>query len=157
MANPTALFGFSPYRFLSGKTFPITSGTTASNVTVVAGQALVLGTDGYLKLPGNTSVGIFGIATEGVTGATGVRKTVCFIPAMENLVFRARCGTTVNVTVGYTGYVRSLKVSGAYMGVHPSYAGGSCLKILGLAPGSAWGTAAEVLVAIRSSTWTGQK
>lgn len=157
MANPTALYGFQPYQCLRGPVFPIKEVTTQSNVTVVAGQALVLGSDGYVKLPGNTSSAIYGIAVDGVTGATGVRKKVRIIPAMEDIIFKARAGTTVNVTVGYTGYVRSLKVSGAYMGVHPSYAAGSCLKIVGMAPGSAWGTAVDLLVSIRSSSWTGQK
>jgi hypothetical protein len=157
MANPTALYGFQPYQILQGNVFPVKEMTMASNVTVIAGEAIVLGSDGYGKIPGNTSSGIFGIAVDGVTAIATTRQKIRIVPALAGIVFKARAGTTVNVTVGYTGLVRSLKVSGSYMGVHPSYTGGSCVKILGLAPGSAWGTAAELLVTIRSSTWTGQK
>jgi hypothetical protein len=158
--NPLGLYGFAPYKCLGGGVFEIEEYQTASNLTILAGEAVVMGSDGYLAVPGITSSAIFGFALDGCTATAATRKKIRIIPAMENYIFKAKAATsagTLNVTNGYVGLVRSLKVSGSYMGVHPSYAGGSCLTILGKAPDSSWGTGVDLLVSVRSSKRTGQK
>lgn len=126
---------------------------TASNTTIAPGDPLVI-SSGYLKLAGATSTGIFGFALEAVTGVTGTRDSVAIIPALSSYVFSAQHGGTLNVTHGYVGKRCGISSSTGVFALNLA-ATTSVLQVLGLKPGSAWGTYCQLMLAVVRSTYEG--
>jgi len=128
-----------------------------TNITIAYGTPLKVATDGYYTACATNGSKIVGVAAEGVTGAAGVRPKIRMIPALEQNTFTAQTMTTANMTAGLVGTNKALRVSGTYFGIHGAATPtNSILTIVGLKPGSAWGTYAELLVKIRASGYTGQ-
>jgi hypothetical protein len=128
-----------------------------TSITIYPGDPLVRkATTNYFTACATAAAKIVGFAQEGVTGAAGVRPKIRMIPALENYTFVAQCMLTVNFTAGLAGTNRGLRRSGTFFGVHAGVAVTSILSIIGLKPGSAWGTYAEVLCKVRGSGYTGQ-
>ena len=128
-----------------------------TNITIYPGDPLVRATDGYFTGCATAAAKIVGFAAEGVTGAVGVRPKIRMVPALENYTFVAQCMLTVNFTAALAGVNRGLRRSGLFYGVHAGTTTvTSILAIIGLKPGSAWGTYAEVLCKVRGSGYTGQ-
>jgi len=127
---------------------------TVSNTTLAVGDPVVLAS-GYAKLAGVTSTALFGFAAEAVTGATGVRKSIALIPAMDGYIFSAQVKSSTNLTAGYLGAKGGIAgTTNGKIGFSAT-ATTSVLQILGLKPGSAWGTYAQVMLAVIKSSYGG--
>jgi hypothetical protein len=161
MAATNSPYGFKVWKCLGpGGVVSLEKVQIDTNITIVAGQALKRATDGYATLCATNDTKILGFAMEGVTGAAGVRPYIMIVPAREDYIFVGQAMTTTKFTFGLTGLTRTLKVSGAFMGVHAAAVGNSLFSIIGLKPnadGTVTGnTYAEVLVAVKKSGFTGQ-
>ncbi len=156
MANTNKPYGFQLWRSDGAVGVVHQEVQIDTNITIYAGDPLVRATDGYFTACANIAAKIVGFAAEGVTGAAGVRPKIRMVPAIEEYTFVAQCMTTVNFTGALAGTNRGLRRSGTYFGVHAGAATASVLAIIGLKPGSAWGTYAEVLCKVRVSGYTGQ-
>jgi hypothetical protein len=120
---------------------------TQSNASLSPGDPVVL-VSGYLKIAGVTSTALFGVSLESVTGAAGVRKSALVIPSLRDYIWAAQNKSAVNITAGYLG--KNFGIAGTTSGKIglSSTATTSVCKIVGLKPGSAWGTYAELLFVI---------
>jgi hypothetical protein len=128
---------------------------TVSAAKIGVGDPLVLAS-GYVKLAGATSTALFGFAAESCTSSAGVRKSVAVIPAAAGYVFSAQHSGTLNLTAGYLGKRcgTGSSTSAGKIGLNAA-ATTSVLQIMGLKPGSAWGTYAELLVCVVRSSYDG--
>jgi hypothetical protein len=156
MANTNAPYGFQLWRSDGAIGVVCQEVQIDTSITIYPGDPLVRATDGYFTACATAAAKIVGFAAEGVTGAAAVRPKIRMIPALEDYTFVAQCMTTVNFTAALCGSNRGLRRSGAFYGVHAGAATTSILSIIGLKPGSAWGSFAEVLCKVRASGYTGQ-
>jgi hypothetical protein len=156
MANTSNPYGFQLWRSDGAIGVVCQEVQIDTSITIYPGDPLVRATDGYFTAVATAAAKIVGFAQEGVTGATGVRPKIRMIPALEDYTFVAQCMLTVNFTAALAGTNRGVRRSGAFFGVHAGAAVTSILSIIGLKPGSAWGTYAEVLLKVRGSGYTGQ-
>lgn len=157
MANANSPYGFQFHHMNAAGSVVLERKKTLSNATISVGDPLVL-TNGKLKLAGVTSVALFGVSLESVTAVAATQKSVLYIPAIKNYVWSAQCRSTLNVTAGYVGGKAILVgTTNGKVGIYPKAAGTSVLQIVGLKPGSAWGTYAELLFVIMRSAYEGQK
>lgn len=157
MASVNRPYGFQLWKSDGGAGVVHQEVQIDTNITINAGDPLVRATDGYFTACATAAAKIVGFAAESVTGAVGIRPRIRMVPALENYTFAAQAMLTVNFTAALAGTNRGLRRSGAYFGIH---AGAnvtlSILAIIGLKPGSAWGTYAELLCKVRGSGYTGQ-
>jgi hypothetical protein len=128
---------------------------TTSAAKIGVGDPLVI-SSGYVKLAGATSTALFGFAAESCTSTAGVRKSVAIIPALGGYLFSAQHSNTLNVTAGYVGKRCGIgsSTSSGKIGLNLA-ATTSVLQVMGLKPGSAWGTYAELMVAVVRSSYDG--
>jgi hypothetical protein len=157
MANTNKPYGFQLWRSDGGAGVVHQEVQIDTNITIGAGDALVRAADGYMTQCNTAGAKIVGFAAEGVTGAAGVRPKIRMVPALEAYTFVAQAMLTVNFTAGLVGSNKGLRRSGTYFGIH---AGANCvtsiLSIIGLKPGSAFGTYPELLCKVRASGYSGQ-
>ncbi len=157
MANTNKPYGFQLWRSDGAVGVVHQEVQIDTGITIYPGDPLVRATDGYFTACATAAAKIVGFAAEGVTGAAGVRPKIRMVPALENYTFVAQCMTTTNFTGALAGTNKALRRSGVYFGVHGAATPTtSILSIVGLKPGSAWGTYAEVLCKVRASGYTGQ-
>jgi hypothetical protein len=114
---------------------------------------------GYLATGTNA---IFGIVNSPVPGfgETATQKHYPeIIPADGDKIWRTQSIGTVNVTQGYIGVAsKKYRIGGTtsgYQGIDLSHSTGGVLQIVGLAPGSALSTYAELLVIITRGAFYG--
>jgi hypothetical protein len=103
---------------------------------------------GLVKLAGVTSTALFGVSLESVTGVAATKKSALIIPSLRDYLWAAQNKSNVNITAGYLG--KNFGIAGTTNGKIglSSTATTSVCKIVGLKPGSAWGTYAELLFVI---------
>jgi hypothetical protein len=155
MANTNNPYGWMFQGNLAGGNACITKRyVTKSNLTLAPGDPVNL-TAGRLTLAGSTSVGVFGVCVESVTGVAATRKSALIIVAMRDYLWAAQVKSTVNITAGLLGkkYAVGGTTSGK-MGLRTT-AGTSVCNIVGLLPipGNAYGTYAQLLFTIGKSTY----
>jgi len=149
----------NPHSFLWEKTdqsgaVKLKRGKTVSNTTLKVGDPLSI-VGGLIKLAGATSTALYGFAAEAVTGVVGTRNSVAFIPAADGYIFSGQHLSTLNLTAGYLGKRAGVIVNtNGKCGINAA-ATTSVLQILGLKPGSAWGTYAQLMVAVVRSSYAG--
>jgi len=157
MANTNKPYGFQLWQNDGGPGVALVEVQIDTNISIGIGDPLARATDGYATQCNTAASRIIGFAAESVTGAAGVRPKIRMVPALESLTFVAQAMTTINLSAGLVGSNRGLRRSGAYFGVHAaSTVTNSILTIVGLKPGSAFGTYAEILVKVRASGYSGQ-
>lgn len=163
MANSNAPYGFRLWT-------EIGSGTTnqlapvllkvPSTATLNVGDPLKASLGlGYLAAGTNA---IFGICNSPVPGWGETATQAHYpdvIPANDAAVWRVQSIGTVNVTQGYLGVAsKRYRIGGTtsgYTGIDLSKSTGGVLQVVGLAPGSALGTYAELLVIIARGAFNG--
>jgi hypothetical protein len=156
MANVDNPNGFFAVANLGGGAIPIWHGTTKSNLTLAAGDALIVATTGLIDIAGATSASILGVCTKAITGVTGTQKTVDFVPALPSIVFEGQCSGTAAQTdmyekmdiEGTTGIMELNENSNSYNVAMP----------IGLVerPSNAIGANARLLFIWTNSAFTGQ-
>lgn len=175
MANTNAPYGFRLWtRSTGGKgTQPLTPGAAAGGtyassgpLPVASATTLKVGDPikssaglGYLATGTNA---IFGICNSPVPnfGETATAKHYPeIIPADDSTFFRCQSIGTTNVTQSYIGVASKVyRIGGStsgYTGIDLSHTTGGVLGIVGLAPGSALGTYAELIVLVRRGAFFG--
>lgn len=151
MANTDNPHGFKVHQVLGmGSSLPLAQMQVDTNITLTEGDAVKIEDDGYINIAATTNA-IFGIAAESVTGAAGTRPTIGVIPALPNIIFSAQTSGDAAVTdIG-----ENLPLEGT-TGIQELNEDGSdgAFKVIGLKPGSEWGTNAELLVVVVKNQWT---
>jgi hypothetical protein len=176
MANSNAPYGFRLYSRLSAGSgaMPVTPGAAAGGtysssgpLPVASATTLKVGDPiksslglGYLATGTNAVFGINNSPVPGY-GETATQKHYPeLLPADDSTVWRAQSIGTQNVTQGYIGVAakkyRLGNATSGYMGVDLGHTTGGVLEIIGLAPGSAFGTYAELLVIFTRGAFYGQ-
>jgi hypothetical protein len=167
MANTNAPYGFRLYTHTSngsggvavapGKAAGGSASASgpipfASALTVLVGDPIMVSAGlGYVC---TTTHAIYGIANSAVPGwgETATAKHYPeIIPADDQTIFVAQAMGTTNVTQGYiavAGNRHKIKASGTYKGIDMSASATGPLEVIGLAPWSAFGTYAELLVIV---------
>ena len=175
MANSNAPYGFRLWTTANPATgaTAITPGAAAGG-TLSASGPLPIASATTLKVgdPIKSSVGlgylavgtnaIFGICNSPVPNfnETAIQKHYPeLIPADADKIWRVQSIGTVNVTQGYIGVAsKKYRIGGTtsgYQGIDLSHTTGGVLQVVGLAPGSAFGTYAELLVIIARGAFYG--
>lgn len=154
MANTDNPHGFKVYQVLGlGSVAPLRYVTLDTNITITEGDAIKLEADGYANIAETTNA-ILGIAAESVTGAAGTRPTIAYTPAADNIIFSAQTSGDAEQTD--VGENIPLEGSTGEMELNEDGSDGA-FYVIGLKPGSEWGTNAELLVKVVKSQWTGQQ
>lgn len=97
MANPNNAHGFIAEFCLGGSgQIPLWQGKTRSNATITKGDALLV-SNGLINIAPAGTRKILGVAAETVTGATGVRKDLLFVPSLESVVFSGQYGSSTSL------------------------------------------------------------
>jgi hypothetical protein len=175
MANSNAPYGFRLWTRTS-------AGSGASSVTPGAAAGGTLASSGPLPIasattlkvgdPIKSSLGlgylatgtnaIFGICNSPVPGygETATQKHYPeLIPANAETIWRCQSTSTLNITQGYIGIAskkyRIGNTTSGYLGINLGNTTGGVLQVVGLAPGSAFGTYAELLVIIARGAFYG--
>jgi hypothetical protein len=136
--------------------FPLYTAWTDSNVTLNAGDAVTLLSDGTVAIATSSSTAIFGVCQTKVTGVTGVRQKITYIPAADTIGWSGQCsGTYSPVNAG-----ESVDIEGAtgVMEVNEDAQSTGVARIVGLEGGlkNAAGANARVLFTWAKSQWNGQ-
>lgn len=92
MANTNNPNGFRAVKYNGGGSFPIYTRYTKSNLSLTAGDAVILLTNGVLDKAVVGSTAIFGVCQSTVTATAATRKQVQFIPALPDIVFSGQFG-----------------------------------------------------------------
>jgi len=149
MPNVNNPYGFQLQRNQAAGASVVTNRfVTVSNTSLVPGDPVVVAS-GYVKLAGILSTALFGVCMETVVGVAGVRKSVLVIPSLRDYLFAAQNKSAVNLTAGFLG--KNFGIAGTTSGKigSSSTQTTAVLKCVGLKPGSAWGTYAELLFVIQ--------
>ena len=175
MANTNAPYGFRLWTTTNPATgaTAVTPGAAAGG-TYASSGALAVASATTLKVgdPLKSSLGlgylatgtnaIFGIVNSPVPnfGETATQKHYPeLIPADGDKIWRCQSIGTTNASVGYVGVAAKKYRIGAttsgYLGIDLSHFTGGVLQVVGLAPGSAFGTYAELLVIIARGAFYG--
>jgi hypothetical protein len=154
MANPNNPHGFLFERNLAGGSMVLDRWKTTSNVSLSPGDPIVKAS-GRIKLAGATSTALFGVCVESVTAVAATTKSASFIPALPHYLWSGQVGSTVNMTSGLIG--ARYGIAGTTTGKIKlsTTATTSVAQIVGLKPGSAYGTYAELLFVIAKSSYSG--
>jgi hypothetical protein len=164
MANTNAPYGFRLWSVLSGESggkplIPVLQKVPSATTLKVQDPIKVSAGLAYLATGTNA---IFGIVNSPVPGWNETATQPHYpdiIPADDNVVFRVQSIGTVNATIGYTGVAKKYRIGGStsgYLGIDLTHTTGGVLQVLGLAPGSAYGTYAELLVTVARGAFVGQ-
>jgi hypothetical protein len=157
MANIDKPNGFKAVQNLAGgMTFPLWTADTTSNLTLSAGDALVMLSNGTINIATASSAALCGVAQHAVAGATGVRKPIKYIPALPNIVFSGQCSGTM--TPVNMGEFVDIEGTTGIMEVDENAQTTNVLRVLALEGGlnNAAGANARVLFIIAKSQFTGQ-
>jgi hypothetical protein len=164
MANTNAPYGFRLWSRLAGGNgaLPLSPALlrVPSAATLKVGDPIKSSAGlGYLAVGTNA---IYGVLDSPVPGWSEVATAYHYpdiIPADDQSVWRVQSIGTVNVTNGYMGVPsRKYRIGGTtsgYSGIDLSHWTGGVLQVIGLAPGSALGTYAELLVMIARGAFYG--
>jgi hypothetical protein len=136
--------------------FPLFTGFTKSNLTLNAGDALIMLSNGTLDIALAASTTILGVCQTKVTAVAATRQKITFIPAADNIVFSGQCsGTYTPVNAG-----ESVDIEGAtgVMEINENAQVTGVARIVGLEGGlkNELGDNARVLFTWTKSQWTGQ-
>ena len=176
MANSNSPYGFRLYsRLVPGTgSVAVTPGAAAGGdaaatgpLAVASATVLAVGDPiksslglGYLATGTNA---IFGICNSPILSWNQTATAKHYpeiIPADDQTIWRCQSIGTVKVTQGYIGVIsKKYRIGGStsgYTGIDLSHSTGGVLAIVGLAPGSALGTYAELLVMITRGAFYGQ-
>ena len=167
MANTNAPYGFRLWGRLVPGTGSIAVGPgSPAGATASSSGPLTVGSATTLKVgdPIKASLGIgylaagtqaiFGICNSPVPGwgETATQKHYPeILPCDDQTIWRCQSIGTVNATAGYCGMAKKYKIGGTtsgYTGINLATAGTGALSPIALAPGSAYGTFAELLVMV---------
>lgn len=157
MANVDNAHGFNFYKRLGpGAGVPIVRVIGASGADFAIGDCVTLAS-GYANVSSAGDHVIFGVAQEAVTAAASVRKSVAVIPALPDIIFEAQCDSGVAITVmagrmllaGTTG-VQELDSTGAGALTNSI----APFRVIGIKPGEAWSSHADLLVTIVGSQFS---
>ena len=173
MANTNAPYGFRLWTRLNAGTGAIATapgaaagGTYASSGQIPVASATTLHVGDPIRL--TQGLGLLATGTYAISyicnspvpgyGETAVQKHYPeLIPADDQTIFRCQSIGTVNVTQGYIGVKSKGRAIGGttsgYTGIGLSTSG--ALQVVALAPGSAFGTYAELLVMVTRGTFYG--
>ena len=163
MANTNAPYGYRLWSRLTGG-----EGSPLVPVLVKVSSAVTLKVQDPMKMSlglGYLATGtnaIFGIVNSPVPGWSETATAVHYpdiIPADDQSVFRVQSIGTVNATASYIRSDYKYRIGGTtsgYTGVDLSKHTTGSITVLGLAPGSAFGTYAELLVTISRGQFVGQ-
>jgi hypothetical protein len=105
---------------------------------------------------------VYGICNSPVPGWNETATQLHYpdiIPADDSTIFRVQSIGTINASAGYAGVAAKYRIGGTtsgYTGVDLSHSTGGVIQVIGLAPGSAYGTYAELLVTIARGAFAGQ-
>lgn len=163
MANSNAPYGFRLWGSIgAGTTYQMSpvSLKVPSTASLKVGDPVKSSAGlGYLAAGTNA---IFGIVNSPVPGWGETATEYHYpdvIPAEDAHIWRVQSIGTVNVTQGYLGVAskkyRIGRTTSGYTGIDLSKATGGVLQVLGLAPGSALGTYAELLVMVGRGAFAG--
>ena len=169
MANSNAPYGFRLYSRMVSATGSVAiapgiapavpQGSTQGPLKFPSAAVLTVGDPvkssaglGYLAAGTNA---IYGICNQVIPGYGETAKQYHYpeiLPADDQTIWRVQSIGTVNVTIGYLGVpAKKYRIGGTtsgYTGIDLSHWTGGVLSIIGLAPGSALGTYAELLVIV---------
>jgi hypothetical protein len=163
MSNSNAPYGFRLWEHIGAGT---TTQMAPYRLPVASAGSLKVGDPiksslGYGYLAAGTNA-IFGICQSPVPGYGESATELHYpdiLPANDNAIFRCQSIGTVNVTQGYIGVAsKRYRIGGTtsgYTGIDLSKSTGGVLQVLGLAPGSALGTYAELLVSVARGAFCG--
>ena len=154
MANTNAPHGFCLWSQIGAGTTTVLSPAqlkVPSAATLKVGDPIKSSVGlGYLAVGTNA---VYGVVDSPVPGWNEVATQPHYpdiIPAVDSNIWRAQSIGTVNVTVGFMGVpAKKYRIGGTtsgYLGVDLSHSTGGVLQVIGLAPGSALGTYADLLV-----------
>lgn len=152
MANTDNPHGFRVHQIRNmGSTVPLVYVTVDTNISLAEGDMVKIEADGYANIAATTNA-VFGMAAESVTGAAGTRPEIAVVPAVPEVVFSAQTSGSAAVTdIG-----EAIPLEGT-TGIQELNEDGSdgAFKVIGLKPGSEWGTNAELLVTVVKSQYVG--
>jgi len=164
MANSNSPYGFRLWsRIASGDggipmapyQLPIPSAATLSVGDPIKSSAGL----GYLAAGTNAIWGILDSPVPGWNETAKQKHYPDILPADDQSIWRVQSIGTVNVTQGYLGVAaKKYRIGGTtsgYTGIDLSHFTGGVLQVIGLAPGSALGTYAELLVLITRGAFYG--
>lgn len=161
MANTNSPYSFRLWSRLSNLASPMAPAQlkVASATTLKVGDPVKASLGlGYLAVGTNAIYGICDSPVPGWNETATQPHYPDILPAMDDEVWRVQSIGTVNVTNGYMGVPKKYRIGGTtsgYTGIDLSHTTGGVLQVLGLAPGSALGTYAELLVAVTRGAFTG--
>ena len=164
MANTNNPYGFRLWSRLNGGegTMPISPAQlkvpSAATLTVGDPIKASLGL-GYIATTTNAIYGIVNSPVPGWNEAATQPHYPDILPADDATIFRAQSIGTVNATIGYMGVAKKYRIGGSttgHLGIDLSHTTGGVLQVIGLAPGSAYGTYAELLVTVTRGAFVGQ-
>jgi len=175
MANTNAPYGFRLWTTTNPSTgaVGVTPGAAAGS-SVSASGPLPIASATTLKVgdPIKSSLGLGYLAT-GTNAIYGICNSPVpnfnetatakhypeIIPASDQNIWRCQSTTTTGLTQAYIGVAKNAyRIGGTtsgYQGIDITHTTGGVLGIVALAPGSAFGTYAEVLVVIRRGAFYG--
>jgi hypothetical protein len=163
MANTNTPYGFRLWSQIgAGTTTPLSPSLlkVSSATTLKVGDPVKssLGV-GYLAAGTNA---IYGICDSPVPGWNETATQLHYpdlLPAVDSSIWRVQSIGTTNVTAGYMGVAsKKYRIGGTtsgYTGIDLSHSTGGVMQVIGLAPGSALGTYAELLVVIARGAFYG--
>ena len=164
MANTNSPYGFRLWQKLSGSD----AGAVMSPALLKIPSAATLKVGdpvkaslglGYIAVGTNAIYGVIDSPVPGWNETATQPHYPDILPADDNSVWRVQSIGAVNATIGYMGVAKKYRIGGTtsgYTGIDLSHSTGGVLQVIGLAPGSAYGTYAELLVEITRGAFTGQ-
>jgi hypothetical protein len=162
MANTNAPYGFRLWERLSGAEAPMSPVLLKfPSAAVLAVGDPVRSSLGLGYLAGTTNA-IFGIVNSPAPGWNETAKQVHYpdiLPADDMSIWRCQSIGTVNASIAFMGVAKKYRIGGTtsgFTGIDLSHTTGGVLQVIGLAPGSALGTYAELLVSVTRGAFTGQ-
>lgn len=153
MANADNANGFTYVRSRRSPV-PIEYVTVDTNISITEGDTLVLEADGYAALGTATklsSLGLWGIAKESVTGASGVRPEIPMIPANKDIVFMAQ--TSGTASVGLIGSSVTIEGATGAQELNEDGTEDGGFRVIGKHPDDEWGANTRLYVVTARSGW----
>lgn len=155
MANVDNASGFVVAN-ASGGPVPIKYGTTKSNLTLTAGDLIIMLTTGLIDIAVAGSTAIHGLCVQSVTAVAATQKTVAYVPALETIEFEGQCSGTMAQTD--IGEAVDIEGTTGIMEVNEDANSTAVIRITDLAKntGNAVGANARVKFVVNKSSYTGQ-
>ena len=157
MANVDNAHGFNFFKRLGpGAGVPIVRVIGASGADFAIGDCVTLAS-GYANVSSAGDHVIYGVAQESITAAASIRKSVAVIPALPDIIFEAQCDSGVSISAMggrflITGTTGIQEIDSTGLGVLTN---SICpIRVIGLKPGDAWSSHADLLCVIAASQFT---